>query len=112
MLEYKKFNHDGSLEFDCPAAGDYGVNFIENTAFAREAEEQKGMQDSMLTGATSSFARKYCLNGLFLIDDTKDADATHDFGKGDKKDNKEELKTTETGSTEKPVGTRFRRGAK
>lgn len=32
MLEYKKFNHDGSLEFDCPAAGDYGVNFIETTA--------------------------------------------------------------------------------
>lgn len=31
MLEYKKFNHDGSLEFDCPAAGDYGVNFIEST---------------------------------------------------------------------------------
>ena len=32
MLEYKKFNHDGSLEFDCPAAGDYGVNFIDTTA--------------------------------------------------------------------------------
>lgn len=32
MLEYKKFNHDGSLEFDCPAAGDYGVNFIKTTA--------------------------------------------------------------------------------
>lgn len=32
MLKYKKFNHDGSLEFDCPAAGDYGVNFIETTA--------------------------------------------------------------------------------
>lgn len=31
MLEYKKFNHDGSLEFDCPAAGDYGVNFIKTT---------------------------------------------------------------------------------
>jgi len=55
---------------------------IKNTAYAREAFEQKGMQDSMLTGATSSFSRKYCLNGLFLIDDTKDADATHDFGKG------------------------------
>lgn len=31
MLEYKKFNHNGSLEFDCPATGDYGVNFIETT---------------------------------------------------------------------------------
>lgn len=89
-----------------------GVNFIENTAFAREAEEQKGMQDSMLTGATSSFARKYCLNGLFLIDDTKDADSTHDFGKGDSKDKSQEVKTTETGATDKPAGSRFRRGAK
>ncbi len=44
------------------------------TANAREAESQKGMQDSQLTGSTSSYARKYCLNGLFCIDDTKDAD--------------------------------------
>ena len=43
-------------------------------AFARHAEDQKGMMDSQLTGATSSYARKYALNGLFLIDDTKDAD--------------------------------------
>lgn len=48
------------------------------SAFARHAEEQKGMMDSQLTGATSSYARKYALNGLFLIDDTKDADATND----------------------------------
>ena len=45
-----------------------------NTAFAREEENKKGMDASQLTGATSSYARKYCLNGLFLIDDTKDAD--------------------------------------
>lgn len=44
------------------------------TAFAREAEEKKGMDDSQITGTASSYARKYALNGLFLIDDTKDAD--------------------------------------
>lgn len=47
---------------------------VEVTAFAREAEIKKGMDDSQLTGATSSYARKYALNGLFAIDDTKDAD--------------------------------------
>lgn len=49
-------------------------NDVSVTAYAREAAEQKGMSASQLTGATSSFARKYALNGLFCIDDTKDAD--------------------------------------
>ena len=44
------------------------------TAFAREPEDKKGMDDSQVTGTASSYARKYALNGLFLIDDTKDAD--------------------------------------
>ena len=44
------------------------------TAYAREAENKKGMDDSQITGAASSYARKYALNGLYLIDDTKDAD--------------------------------------
>ena len=47
---------------------------IENTAYAREAEVKKGMDDSQITGTASSYARKYALNGLFCIDDTKDAD--------------------------------------
>lgn len=47
---------------------------ISVTAYAREAENRKGMDDSQITGATSSYARKYALNGMFLIDDTKDAD--------------------------------------
>lgn len=47
---------------------------IENTAYARESEEKKGMDDSQITGTASSYARKYALNGLFCIDDTKDAD--------------------------------------
>jgi len=44
------------------------------TAFAREEEQKKGMDSSQVTGAASSYARKYALNGLFAIDDTKDAD--------------------------------------
>ena len=44
------------------------------TAFAREPAEKKGMDESQITGTASSYARKYALNGLFLIDDTKDAD--------------------------------------
>lgn len=44
------------------------------TAFAREEEDKKGMDGAQITGATSSYARKYALNGLLLIDDTKDAD--------------------------------------
>lgn len=47
---------------------------IENTAYAREELEKRGMDVSQVTGSTSSYARKYALNGLFCIDDTKDAD--------------------------------------
>lgn len=50
-------------------------------AFAREPLEKKGMDTAQITGATSSYARKYALNGLFLIDDTKDADATNTHDK-------------------------------
>ena len=49
--------------------------------FAREAEIKKGMDEAQVTGSASSYARKYALNGLFAIDDTKDADATNDHGK-------------------------------
>lgn len=45
-----------------------------STGYAREAANKKGMDDSQITGTASSYARKYALNGLFLIDDTKDAD--------------------------------------
>ena len=53
---------------------------IENTAFARESDEKKKLDSSQLSGVSSSYARKYALNGLFLIDDTKDAD-TDEFQK-------------------------------
>lgn len=52
-----------------------GETSVSATAFAREALSRKGMDDGQLTGATSSYARKYALNGLFCIDDTKDADS-------------------------------------
>lgn len=50
-----------------------GVEY-KNTAFAREPASKKGMDDSQVTGTASSYSRKYALNGLFCIDDTKDAD--------------------------------------
>jgi hypothetical protein len=48
---------------------------ISNTAYAREEDSKKGMDGSQVTGASSSYARKYALNGLFAIDGTKDADS-------------------------------------
>ena len=61
---------------------------ISTTAFAREAESKKGMDDAQVTGACSSYARKYALNGLFCCDDTKDPDATEAHGKGNSEQNK------------------------
>lgn len=52
------------------------------TAYAREPEGRKGMDEAQVTGSSSSYARKYALNGLFCIDDTKDPDATNDHGRG------------------------------
>lgn len=51
-----------------------GKDEIATTAFARESKDKKGMDESQITGSASSYARKYALNGLFCIDDTKDAD--------------------------------------
>jgi len=55
--------------------------FITTSAFAREEETKKGQDASQTTGSTSSYARKYALNGMFAIDDTKDSDATNTHGK-------------------------------
>ena len=60
-----------------------GENSISVSAFAREEEIKKGMDASQITGAASSYARKYALNGMFCIDDTKDADATNNHDKSD-----------------------------
>lgn len=54
---------------------------VENTAYAREELDKKGMDASQVTGSTSSYARKYALNGLFCIDDVKDADSQDNTGK-------------------------------
>ena len=54
---------------------------IHAQAFARETESKKGMDEAQITGSASSYARKYALNALFAIDDTKDPDATNKHGK-------------------------------
>lgn len=64
-----------------------GKNEVTNTAFAREEETKKGMDGSQVTGSSSSYARKYALNGMFCIDDTKDSDVTCTHGKESTKDN-------------------------
>ena len=66
---------------------------IHATAYAREDETKKGMDLAQITGSTSSYARKYALNGLFAIDDTKDSDATNTHGKGKQQTNKGQAKT-------------------
>lgn len=53
----------------------------ETFGWAREEETKKGMDSSQITGATTSYARKYALNGLFCIDDNKDSDTTNTHGK-------------------------------
>lgn len=60
-------------------------SYISVTAFAREEETKKGMDASQVTGAASSYARKYALNGLFCIDDNKDSDFTNTQTKEQKK---------------------------
>lgn len=85
-------------------------DFVENSAFAREAFDKKGMDESQITGASSSYARKYALNGLFAIDDTKDADATNTHDKDDfEKDAANEMRANtiarKKGETVKPKGT-------
>lgn len=62
-----------------------GKEEIINTAYAREEESKKGMDGSQVTGAASSYARKYALNGLLAIDDTKDSDSTNTHGKAEQK---------------------------
>jgi hypothetical protein len=57
------------VRFEC------GETIKEVSSFAREAETKKGMDDAQVTGSASSYARKYALNGMFLIDDTKDPDS-------------------------------------
>lgn len=78
------------------------------TAYAREAETKKGMDDAQVTGATSSYARKYALNGLFLLDDNKDVDSEEYQAQGkpepNKTTSKKETKSkAESQTTDKPL---------
>lgn len=61
-----------------------GEEQVSTTAFARESLDKKGMDSSQITGACSSYARKYALNGLFCIDDVKDADTMDNRSKEEK----------------------------
>lgn len=63
--------------YDAATEADGLIDTVAVTAYAREELEKKGMDASQITGAASSYARKYALNGLFCIDDTKDADFTN-----------------------------------
>lgn len=65
----------------------------ESTAYAREEESKKGMDSSQVTGAASSYARKYALNGLLAIDDVADSDSTNTHGKAEKEASDETERT-------------------
>ena len=67
-----------------------GKELTHTTAIAREPESKKGMDEAQITGATSSYSRKYALNGLFAINDVKDPDAINKHGK-DEEAKKEDI---------------------
>ncbi len=78
---------------------------IQSIAYARESEIQKGMSEPQITGAASSYARKYALNGLFLIDDTKDAYATNNHEPEKEKGNHiEAMKFIDKCKTDEQIG--------
>jgi len=78
---YVKATASVSVLAEAVPVGTKRTEEITVSAFAREALDKKGMDESQITGSASSYARKYALNGLFCIDDTADADQTNDHGK-------------------------------
>lgn len=68
---------------------------VTTTAYAREDADKKGMDGSQITGSSSSYARKYALNGMFAIDDTKDADSWNNHDKDRTVEKKEAERATE-----------------
>lgn len=78
-----------------------GETAVKSVAFAREEESKKGMDGSQVTGAASSYARKYALNGLLAIDDTKDSDTTNN-GSQDVQTEKKEYKCVSCGKPFEP----------
>lgn len=81
-----------------------GKELIRTSAVAREEENKKGMDASQITGSTSSYARKYALNGLFAIDDNKDADTTNTHNKTATKTTKQPTTKATDESSELPQG--------
>lgn len=84
-------------------------DYITATAYARECETKKGMDDAQITGATSSYARKYALNGLFLLDDTKDVD-TEEYQAQSKSGSKSTPKSEPKTGVSSPVYDRLMTG--
>lgn len=80
-----------------------GDESVSNVAWAREDADKKGTDGSQLTGTASSYARKYCLNGLFLIDDTKDADTDEHRAEMQSKGAQSENKKAEKGITQAQI---------
>jgi hypothetical protein len=84
-----------------------GSESIKTSAYAREPDEEKGFKPAQITGASSSYARKYALNGLFAIDDTKDADFTNQHEKGNSEPQNQHIGRggggSEFGPTEKQI---------
>ena len=81
---------------------DDSAESIASTGYAREAEDKKGMDSAQVTGATSSYARKYALNGLLAIDDTKDADTDEHKMQSDKRTS-DDSNTPPKASSKKPA---------
>ena len=80
-----------------------GTESIVVTAYARESLNKKGMDDSQITGTASSYARKYALNGLYLIDDTKDADTDEYRNQGNKAPASKSASQAEIGNLKKEI---------
>lgn len=88
-----------------------GQEIASTSAYARESLIKKGMDDSQITGTASSYARKYALNGLFCIDDNKDAD-TDEYQKQTQESVDEYLKQIENCETEQEINNLFYRWSK
>ena len=80
-----------------------GVDNLTVTAYARESETKKGQDLSQITGTASSYARKYALNGLYLIDDTKDADTDEYRSQGNKAPAVKSASQAEIGNLKKEI---------
>lgn len=92
VLSDEVVNLDGRYYVKATAMLIDGEDNISNSAYAREDESKKGMDGSQITGTASSYARKYALNGLFCIDDTKDADTNENAQERQNKANAENEK--------------------